>query len=142
MFTTQSPFPRPLRSTALVLGALLTAAAVPSFRAAPANRSTPELRAFVEHGKHHGKRHGRRHAKNPGKRGCGGEIPFKYARIYWEYNASADDLGVHVTLDAEDWTRLRIENPNDRTLFEVKGKGPYGNLGMTELFFEGAEPSL
>ncbi len=70
------------------------------------------------------------------------EIPFKKARIYWEYNATANDLGVHVTLDAEDWTRLRIENPSERTLFDVRGRGPYQNLGMTELFFEGAEPSL
>lgn len=73
---------------------------------------------------------------------AGDEIPFKQARIYWEYNATANDLGVHVVLDAEDWTRLRIENPCERVLFDVKGKGPYRNLGMTELFFEGAEPSL
>jgi hypothetical protein len=72
----------------------------------------------------------------------GGETPFKEARIYWEYNSSADDLGVHVTLDAEDWKKLRIENPNELVLFEVRGGGPYKKLGMTELFFEGAEPAL
>ena len=27
-------------------------------------------------------------------------------------------------------------------IFDVEGKGPYKNLGMTELFFEGAEPNL
>ncbi|MGB3970227.1 MAG: hypothetical protein WBO45_26070 [Planctomycetota bacterium] len=70
------------------------------------------------------------------------EEPFKLARIYWEYNASANDLGVHVTLDAEDWKRLRIEKPGGQSLFEVRGRGPYQQLGMTELFFEGAEPSL
>jgi hypothetical protein len=70
------------------------------------------------------------------------EIPFKRALIYWEYNSSANDLGVHVTLDAEDWKSLRIENPCERTLFEVRGRGSYQSLGMTELFFEGAEPSL
>jgi len=69
-------------------------------------------------------------------------IPFKIARIYWEYNASANDLGVHVTLDGEDWKKLKIDNPKDKTLFQVAGKGPYEKLGMTELFFEGAEPSL
>ena len=69
-------------------------------------------------------------------------VPLKFARIYWEYNASANDLGVHVTLDAEDWRELRIVNPNDRTIFTVEGRGPYKDLGMTELFFEGAEPSL
>lgn len=69
-------------------------------------------------------------------------VPLAIAKIYWEYNASANDLGVHVSLDAEDWKRLRIENPNGRTIFEVEGHGPYKELGMTELFFEGAEPSL
>jgi len=70
------------------------------------------------------------------------EIPLSIARIYWEYNASADDLGVHVFLDGEDWKTLRIENPKEQVIFEVRGKGPYAGLGMTELFFEGAEPSL
>ena len=70
------------------------------------------------------------------------EAPFKFARIYWEYNSSANDLGVHVTLDGEDWTKLEIENPREKKLFQVKGSGPYRELGMTELFFEGAEPSL
>jgi hypothetical protein len=70
------------------------------------------------------------------------EVPLEFAKIYWEYNASANDLGVHVSLDGEDWTRLEIENPSGNTLFRVRGQGPYGTLGMTELFFEGAEPAL
>ena len=72
----------------------------------------------------------------------GGEIPLEISRIYWEYNSSANDLGVHVILDGEDWYRLKITNPADRTIFSVQGQGPYRELGMTELFFEGAEPSL
>jgi hypothetical protein len=67
---------------------------------------------------------------------------FDIARVFFEYNSSANDLGVHVFLDGEDWKRLRIVNPNGRTIFEVEGKGPYRELGLTELFFEGAEPNL
>jgi hypothetical protein len=63
---------------------------------------------------------------------------FDIARVLFEYNSSANDLGVHVFLDGEDWKRLRIVNPNGRTIFEVEGKGPYRELGLTELFFEGA----
>jgi hypothetical protein len=70
------------------------------------------------------------------------EVPLKIAKIYWEYNASADDLGVHVFLDGEDWRKIKIVNPKDRTIFAVEGKAGYRNLGLTELFFEGAEPSL
>ncbi len=69
-------------------------------------------------------------------------VPLSIARIYWEYNASANDLGVHVMLDGEDWKRLKITNPDGQVIFDVRGKGPYKDLGMTELFFEGAEPSL
>lgn len=68
--------------------------------------------------------------------------PFPIARIYFEYNSSANDLGVHVFLDAEDWRTVRIVHPDGRTIFDVAGKGGWGELGMTELFFEGAEPSL
>jgi hypothetical protein len=68
--------------------------------------------------------------------------PFKEARIYIEFNASANDLGYHVSLDAEDWKTLKIVNPAGVTIFEVEGKAAYKDLGMTELFFEGAEPSL
>jgi hypothetical protein len=68
--------------------------------------------------------------------------PFPIARIYIEYNSSANDLGFHVSLDAEDWTEVEIRNPAGSTIFEVEGTGAYGDLGLTELFFEGAEPSL
>ena len=72
-------------------------------------------------------------------------VPLSIKKIYFEYNSTASalgDLGVHVFLDGEDWKELKIVNPNGRTIFEVEGKGPYKELGMTELFFEGAEPDL
>ena len=67
---------------------------------------------------------------------------FSIARIYIEYNASGNDLGYHVSLDGEDWKTLKIVGPNARTIFDVTGKAAYRDLGMTELFFEGAEPNL
>lgn len=68
--------------------------------------------------------------------------PYKEKRIYIEYNASANDLGFHVFLDAEDWRTLTIVNPEGTTIIDVVAKGGYGTLGLTEMFFEGAEPSL
>lgn len=67
---------------------------------------------------------------------------FDEARIYIEYNDSANDLGFHVSIDGPNWRSLRIVNPGGMTVFEVAGRAGYKNLGMTELFFEGAEPSL
>jgi hypothetical protein len=71
-----------------------------------------------------------------------GVTELEIAKIYFEYNSSANDLGVHVSLDGEDWKQLRIVNPKGRMIFTVEGKRAYKTLGMTELFFEGAEPSL
>lgn len=67
---------------------------------------------------------------------------FPEARIYIEYNSTDNDLGFHVFLDAEDWKTVKIVNPDGHTIFEVAGKGAYQDLGLSELFFEGAEPSL
>jgi hypothetical protein len=67
---------------------------------------------------------------------------FAEARIFIEYNSTDNDLGFHVFLDGEDWRSLQIINPNGRQIFTVTGKGAFGRLGLTELFFEGAEPSL
>lgn len=69
-------------------------------------------------------------------------VELKEAKIYIEYNHSANDLGFHVFLDGEDWTSLRIRNPKNKVVFEVEGSAGYAELGLTELFFEGAEPNL
>jgi hypothetical protein len=67
---------------------------------------------------------------------------FEAARIFIEYNSTDNDLGFHVFLDAEQWKTVKIVNPNGTTIFEVTGKGAYGKRGLSELFTEGAEPSL
>src|SRR5262245_41609666 len=67
---------------------------------------------------------------------------FSVSRIYIEYNQSGNDLGFHVSLDGEDWKTLKIVNPDGISVFEVATHGGYKDLGLTELFFEGAEPSL
>jgi hypothetical protein len=69
---------------------------------------------------------------------------FEEARLFIEYNSTDNDLGFHVFLDAEDWKSVKIVNPLGAVIFEATGKGPYGRpgLGLSELFFEGSEPSL
>jgi hypothetical protein len=67
---------------------------------------------------------------------------FEEARIYIEYNESGNDLGFHVALDGEGWTDLKIYDPAGKKIFDASAKGGYKNLGLTELFFEGAEPNL
>lgn len=69
---------------------------------------------------------------------------FEAAKLFIEFNQTDNDLGFHVFLDAEDWKSVQIVNPSGVTIFTATGKGPYGrpNLGLSEMFFEGSEPSL
>ena len=70
------------------------------------------------------------------------KIELEEARIFIEYNLSGNDLGFHVFLDGEDWTDLKIYDPTGTKIFDVSASGGYRRLGLTELFFEGAEPNL
>ena len=67
-------------------------------------------------------------------------IPFGDAHIYFEYNATADDAGVQVFLDAEDWKSVSISDGRGRDLLDIRTGGGMRELGLTELRFEGAEP--
>jgi hypothetical protein len=67
---------------------------------------------------------------------------FEEARIYIEYNSTDEDLGYHVFLDGEDWESLEIFDPDGNRILMLEAEGGYEDLGLTELFFEGAEPPL
>ncbi len=69
-------------------------------------------------------------------------IQFTQAKIIIEVNATAGDGGIQVSVDGEGWNRLEIIDPDRRTILDVSGKGSVGMTGLTELFFESAEPSF
>jgi hypothetical protein len=71
------------------------------------------------------------------------KIPFADARIRIEVNATDGDSGLQVNLDAEDgWRWVHIFDPNGRLIFNVAGGGSVRKTGLTELFFESAEPGF
>ena len=74
--------------------------------------------------------------------GAAEALEFAEADIFYELDATAGDIGVHVALDAESWRDLRIESPAGHTIIEVEPEGNLKEIGLTELFFEGEEPSL
>ena len=50
--------------------------------------------------------------------------PFEEARIFFEYNSTDNDLGVHVSLDAEDWrTRSRSSTRTGRPSSRSRPRG-------------------
>ncbi len=69
-------------------------------------------------------------------------LPFSEAELFFELNDTDGDLGLHGSIDGEPWVILDVETPRDTLLLRVT---PGGNLllqGMTQLFFESAEPSF
>ena len=72
----------------------------------------------------------------------GHEQTFKEAEIFIEFNSTAGDTGVQVFLDDDNWRRITISDPKDKTIFMVEGKATLGRQGLTELFFESVEPEL
>lgn len=70
------------------------------------------------------------------------EIPFGEARLFFELNDTDGDLGIHALVDGDEWKRLEIEDPNERQLLDVQVKGRLRKQGLTEFFFESAEPTF
>jgi hypothetical protein len=52
------------------------------------------------------------------------------------------DAGIQIFVDAAGWQRLEVFDPNGQKIFDVLGSNGVGNQGVTELFFENAEPSF
>jgi len=78
---------------------------------------------------------GERHHNDDGE-----EMSFEVAEIYFELNDTDEDLGIHALVDGEPWKRIKIEGPNERVLLIVSAWSRLRRQGLTELFFESAEP--
>lgn len=74
--------------------------------------------------------------------GDGEEIPFDVAELFFELNDTDGDLGIHGLIDGEAWKRLKIEDPRERTMLDARILGRLRRQGLTEFFFESAEPSF
>jgi hypothetical protein len=68
--------------------------------------------------------------------------PFSKTTIIIETNATAGDAGIQISLDGTGWNELEVFDPNGEPIFDVSGNGSVGLTGVTELFFESAEPSF
>lgn len=69
------------------------------------------------------------------------EIPFDEHEIFFELNHTDGDLGIHAKIDGDAWKQLKIERDADeRTLLNIRLRSSLRRQGLTELFFESAEP--
>ncbi len=70
------------------------------------------------------------------------ELEFDVTEIFFELNDTDGDLGIHALIDGDPWKRLKIEGPDERNLLDVKLRRGLRQQGLTEFFFESAEPTF
>lgn len=70
------------------------------------------------------------------------EIPFDVAEVFFELNDTDGDLGIHGKVDGGPWTKVKIEDPSERRMMVIRANGRLRRQGVTELFFESAEPTF
>lgn len=68
------------------------------------------------------------------------ELSFEEAHVFFELNNTDGDLGIHALVDGDAWKRLRITDVDDREILDIKVHGRLRRQGLTEIFFESAEP--
>ena len=62
--------------------------------------------------------------------------------IFFEINDTDGDAGIQLFLDGEGWDTMVVRDPFGEVIFAVAGDAGIGEQGITELFFESAEPSF
>jgi hypothetical protein len=70
--------------------------------------------------------------------------PLRYDEhdLFIETNATDRDAGLQMKLDAEDCKWLKLRDPKGRLILNLQTRGRPRRYGLTELFFEAAEPSF
>ena len=69
-------------------------------------------------------------------------VLLKDARMKIELNATDNDAGIQVFIDAEPWKSMDIFDPAGRMIFHAETNGSLGKQGGTEFFMESAEPNF
>lgn len=70
------------------------------------------------------------------------EEEFDVAELFFELNDTDGDLGIHALIDGEAWRKMRIRPDDGKRLLDVKVRGSLARQGLTEIFFESAEPTF
>lgn len=70
----------------------------------------------------------------------GDEVQLSEAEVFIEWNSTDDDFGVHVFFDGDPWRRMRLLDADETPVMQIKCSQNIAEQGMTEGFFESAEP--
>lgn len=70
------------------------------------------------------------------------EAAFTESRLFFELNDTDGDLGIHSAIDGPAWKLLAIKDPRGREMLITTPIGRLRLQGLTQFFFESAEPSF
>ncbi len=68
------------------------------------------------------------------------EPEFSELRALIEINTTDGDAGFQMLIDGDGWKEVRVDDPNGQKIYTVKGDKSVQEQGLTENFFESAEP--
>src|SRR5688572_26546580 len=64
--------------------------------------------------------------------GPGPKVEFADAQIFFEYNSTADDMGIQLFLDAEAWRQVQVWDPLKRRALKFTATaGGFREIGLT-----------
>ncbi len=64
------------------------------------------------------------------------------AKIIFEINSTDGDAGIQIFLDGEGWNKMTVVDPTGTQHLELAAQSGIGAQGLTEFFFESAEPTF
>ena len=70
------------------------------------------------------------------------ELKLTEAELFFELNDTDGDLGIHASIDGGPYSRLAIEAPGGAKILRVAAQGRLSRQGLTQFFFESAEPDF
>ena len=69
------------------------------------------------------------------------EVELDEAAVFIEFNSTDGDFGIQFFWDGDPWKRMRIFNSEGQKVLDITARNNLGEHGLTEGFFESAEPS-
>jgi hypothetical protein len=73
----------------------------------------------------------------------GKPIPYEINNLFIETNATDGDIGLQLLADVDEWNKFTLRDPKGRKLMmKAQTKGRLHGWGLTELFWETAEPEF
>lgn len=61
-------------------------------------------------------------------------------KLYFEFQSTDDDTGLHGLMGTDGWSRLCVYAPDGTQILGVAPQGNLGSLSMADIFFESREP--